>query len=160
MEKLSQVLWRERELLDALLYHLEVERLVLGAGRTQWLARASDDVERDLVKLRETEVLRAVVAEEAAAEMGLAPSPSLRALADAVDEPWHSILVDHRDAFVALSREIALVADDNRTLLSSGLRWAREALLAVEDTDTLGGYGRDGAPVSVTAGSRLVDRSL
>lgn len=159
MEKLSQVLWRERELLDTLLYHLEVERLVLGAGRTQWLARASDDVERDLLRLRETEILRAVVAEEAAAELGMPPSPSLRALADAVDEPWHSILVDHRDAFVALSREISLVSDDNRTLLSSGLRWAREALLAV-DEDVAQGYGRDGTPVAARSASRLVDRSL
>lgn len=159
MEKLSQVLWRERELLDTLLYHLEVERLVLGDGRTQWLARASDDVERDLVRLRETEILRSVVAEEAAAELGMPPSPSLRALADAVDEPWHSILVDHRDAFVALSREIALVSDDNRTLLSSGLRWAREALLAVDD-EVAQGYGRDGTPVAARSASRLVDRSL
>ncbi|GAA1907651.1 flagellar export chaperone FlgN [Lapillicoccus jejuensis] len=159
MEKLSQVLWRERELLDTLLYHLEVERLVLGAGRTPWLARASDDVERDLLRLRETEILRSVVAEEAAAELGMPPSPSLRALADSVEEPWHSILVDHRDAFVALSREISLVADDNRTLLSSGLRWAREALLAV-DEETVQGYGRDGTLVAAPSASRLVDRSL
>ena len=44
MEKLSQILWRERELLDSLLFKLEMEQLVLGSGRTRWLARAAKEV--------------------------------------------------------------------------------------------------------------------
>ena len=37
MEKLSQILWRERELLDTLLFKLEEEQMVLASGRTRWL---------------------------------------------------------------------------------------------------------------------------
>ena len=37
VDKLSQILWRERELLDSLLFKLEMEQLVLGSGRTRRL---------------------------------------------------------------------------------------------------------------------------
>ena len=42
------ILWRERELLDTLLYRLEVEQLVLASGRTDRLMRAAQDVESTL----------------------------------------------------------------------------------------------------------------
>ena len=45
MEKLSLVLWRERELLEELHYRLEVEQLVLASGRSRWLAHATRDVD-------------------------------------------------------------------------------------------------------------------
>ena len=67
MEKLSLVLWRERELLDTLQFKLEVEQLVLASGRSRWLMRAAREVEAVLETIRETEVLRAVAADEAAA---------------------------------------------------------------------------------------------
>ena len=72
MEKLCLVLWRERELLDTLLYRLEVEQLVLASNRTAHLMRAAKDVEAVLETLRETEVLRATAADLAAAEIGCA----------------------------------------------------------------------------------------
>src|SRR6478609_5385812 len=93
MEKLSQILWRERELLDSLLFKLEMEQLVLGSGRTRWLARAAKEVALVLEMLRETEILRSVAADEAAESIGLSSNPSLRSLAESVDEPWRSILL-------------------------------------------------------------------
>lgn len=158
MEKLSLILWRERELLETLLYRLEVEQLVLAGGRSRWLMRSAKDVESILQQLRETELLRAVAADEAASAIGLSTNPSLRALADAIDEPWRSILVDHRDAFVAVTEQVSALADANRHLITSGYRSAREALLS------LGGpvdsYSHDGSAVVGTHGQRLVDRSL
>ncbi|MFN8195732.1 MAG: flagellar protein FlgN [Nocardioidaceae bacterium] len=114
MEKLSLILWRERELLETLLFKLEEERLLLASGRTRWLMRAAQEVETVLQSIRETEILRSVAADEAAASIGLGASPSLRALADSVGEPWHTILVEHRDAFVAVTQEITALADANR----------------------------------------------
>jgi hypothetical protein len=119
MEKLSQILWRERDLLDSLLFKLEMERLVLGSGRTHWLARAAKEVELVLDMLRETEILRSVAADEAAESIGLTSNPSLRALAEAVDEPWRSIMLDHKEAFEKVSREIASLAETNRELLTA-----------------------------------------
>ncbi|WP_030482615.1 flagellar protein FlgN [Nocardioides aequoreus] len=159
MDKLSQVLWRERELLESLTFKLEVEQLVLASGRTTWLARATKEVELVLEMLREAEILRAVASDEAAATLGLGSTPSLRVLAEAVDEPWRGILLDHRDAFEQATRDIEALAQRNRQLLTSGLRSAREALLSLEEATE--GYGQDG--VAVTGGApapRLVDRSL
>ena len=158
MEKLSQILWRERELLDSLLFKLEMEQLVLGTGRTAWLARAAREVELVLEALRETEILRSVAADEAAASLGLTHNPSLRALAEAVDEPWRTILFDHRDAFVSSTREIVALAEANRDLLTVGLRSARETLLSIEEETQ--GYRPDGGVVLASTQQRLVDRSL
>ncbi|SDS42992.1 FlgN protein [Nocardioides scoriae] len=158
MDKLSQILWRERELMESLLFKLEVEQLVVSSGRTRWLARSAEEVEMVLGLLRETEVLRAVVSDEAAESVGLPPDASLRDLAAAAQEPWSSILDDHRTVFQALGAEIAALAQTNRELLTAGLRSARETLLSFESAVT--GYAADGAAVAAGASSSLVDRSL
>ncbi|WP_307204418.1 flagellar protein FlgN [Nocardioides zeae] len=130
VEGLSRVLWRERELLDALLYRVELEQLVLMSGSARWLARVSQDVEAVLTTLGETELLRAVVADEIGTAVGLAASPTLRALAERSDEPWATILAEHRDALLALTRTIAERADANRALIAAGHRATRATLLA------------------------------
>src|SRR6266496_5603996 len=99
----ANILWREREALDLLLFKLEEEQLVLATGRTRWLAHATREVEFVLDRIRQTELLRAVEVDAAAAELGLPPSPSLRARADAAPPPWGDVLRDHRRAFLALT---------------------------------------------------------
>ena len=158
MEKLSLILWRERELLETLLYRLEVEQLVLSSGRSRWLMRSAKDVEHTLQQLRETELLRAVAADEAASSVGLSANPSLRALAEQVAEPWREILMDHRDAFVELTEQVTVLAGSNRDLITSGYRSARETLLNIGGAPD--SYGQDGSAVAVSAGVRLFDRSL
>lgn len=159
MEKLSQILWRERELLETLLFKLEEEQLVLAAGRTRWLARAAREVENVLETIRETEILRSVAADEAAAAVGLGFNPSLRALAEAADEPWHSLLLDHHEAFTGLTREIAALADANRELITNGYRSARETLLSFGEVTE--GYAADGSAVAVAdSRRRILDWSL
>ena len=113
MERLSLVLWRERELLEELHYRLEVEQLVLASGRTRWLAHATRDIDHLLSTIRETEVLRAAAADAAAAAYEMAANLSLAALAEAADDPWRTILTEHRDAFVQLTHEITRLADSN-----------------------------------------------
>lgn len=159
MDKLSQILWRERELLEHLAYKLEVERLVLATGRTQWLIHATREIEEVLATIRETEVLRASAADAVAEALGLPPNPSLAALAEVAPQPWPTILADHRDALVDLAREIAEVSEDNTELLTAGYRSARETLLALGGS-TAEGYTPAGAAVTDHQLSRLVDRSL
>ncbi|TIC85970.1 flagellar protein FlgN [Nocardioides sp. GY 10113] len=159
MDELSQILWRERELLEHLAYKLEVERLLLSTGRTQWLPKATREIEDLLATIRETEVLRAAVADDVAARLGLGPNPSLVALAEAADEPWPAILADHRDALVSIAREIAEVSEDAKGLLTAGYRSARETLLAIGGGATES-YTHDGAAVTDARRSHLLDRSL
>ena len=158
MEDLSLILWRERELLDALLYKLEIEQLVLASGKSRWLPSAAREVETILDSIRETELLRAVAADEAAARIGLTANPSLRALAEAVDEPWQSILLDHRDAFLDYTRQIGEIAATNRELLTAGQQAARDLFLGL--TDQPDGYAHDGRAVVDERRHRLLDRSI
>ncbi|MDP3967018.1 MAG: flagellar export chaperone FlgN [Nocardioides sp.] len=123
MQRLSGVLWCERELLGDLVYRLEQERSVLADGRTRWLPRAAREVDEVLETLRETELLRAVTSDEAASDLGLAANPSLRALAVAASGPWPTILLDHRDAFLSHVREVSELAVINDELLGT---WASE----------------------------------
>lgn len=158
MEKLSLILWRERELLERLSYKLELEQLVLASGRTRWLAHSTKEVEEVLEVLRETEVLRAIASDEVAEELGLAPAPTLAEIAEAAPEPWRGILDDHRTAFITATREIAELSESNRGLITAGYRSARETLMS------LGGsadsYSATGTAVMDTPRRRLLDRSL
>lgn len=159
MEDLSLILWRERELLETLLYKLEIEKLVLSSGKSTWLATAAREVEVVVESLRETELLRAVVADEVASGVGLAANPSLRALADAVDEPWKSILLEHREAFLGYTRRITELAEANRELLTLGQQVARDNFLGL--TEGPASYAPDGTAVTPAAPARrLLDQSI
>lgn len=152
------ILWRERELMETLLYRLEQEQLLLSSGRTRWLARAAREVDSVLAMIRQTEVLRAVAADEAASALGLEPNPSLSALAERAAEPWPAILLEHRDAFLGYTRQITELAAVNRDLLTSGYRAARETLLTLREGAQ--SYAPDGSVILPEQRQRLIDRSI
>jgi flagellar FlgN protein len=157
MEDLSSVLWHERELLETLAYKLEVEQLVLASGRSHWLPAAAREVENVLERIREVEVLRAVEVEAVAEELFLEPNASLSQIAEASEEPWSSIWLDHREAFTMVAAQIRQLSESNRELLTAGYHAAQATLLSL--SEGAGTYGSDGA---VEAGRRssLLDRSL
>jgi flagellar biosynthesis/type III secretory pathway chaperone len=155
---LSSILWREREMLELLLFKLEEEQLVLAAGRGRWLSHATREVEIVLDQIRRTEVLRAVEVEAVGSLLGLGSNPSLSELADSVDEPWRTLLRQHRQAFLALTAEITSLAESNRELLTAGQRAVRETMLAV--AGSVETYGRRGQTVASAARTRLVDEAM
>jgi hypothetical protein len=157
MEDLSSVLWRERELLETLLFKLEVEQLVLATGRTRWLAPAAREIEEVLDAVRETELVRAVHSDAVATELGLEPNPSLQQIADASEEPWRSIWLDHRETFTAVAAEITEMAENNRELLTSGYQAAKATLMSLSDAPST--YSADGSAVTERRSS-IVDRSF
>jgi hypothetical protein len=155
---LSSILWREREMLELLLFKLEEEQLVLAAGRTRWLAHATREVEMVLDQIRKTEVLRAAEVAVVGAELGIGSNPSLTALADAVGAPWSDMFRQHRKAFLALTAEISSLAEANRDLLTVGQRAVRETLLAVGGSVET--YGRHGETVAAAPRNRLIDEAM
>ncbi len=157
MEDLSSVLWRERELLDTLLYKLEVEQLVLATGRTHWLAAAAREIDDVLELIRDVELLRAVEVDEVARELGLEPNPGLHEIADRCEDPWRGIWLDHRAAFTTVATEISKMSESNRDLLTAGYQAAQATLLSM--TEGPGTYAADGS-VDPDRRHRLVDRSL
>ncbi|NIZ93047.1 flagellar export chaperone FlgN [Kineococcus rubinsiae] len=161
LAEVSSILWKERELLELLLFKLEEEQLVLASGRTRWLAHATREVEFVLEQIRSTELLRAVEVDAIAAELGIDAGPSLNVLAGVVPEPWDDLFRSHRDAFLTLTAEIQNLADANRDLLTSGARAVREALLGLDaGLDTYTAKGKNIA--ASTGGSRahFVDEAL
>ena len=107
MDRLNSILWDERDLLEDLLFALEVDRWVRASGRDRFAARAQGRLRETGALLRRTEVVRAAESDAAAVRLGLAPSPSLAQLAERVGDPWRTILLDQRTALRAATREVA-----------------------------------------------------
>jgi hypothetical protein len=158
LSDLSSILWREREMMELLLFKLEEEQLLLASGRTRWLAHATREVELVLDQIRQAEVLRAAEVEAVARDYGLASNPSLANLADSVPDPWADMLREHRKVFLSLAAEISALAEANRDLLTAGQRAVRETMLAF--TGSVETYGRRGSTVAATARPRLVDEAM
>ncbi|HEX2038771.1 MAG TPA: flagellar export chaperone FlgN [Acidimicrobiales bacterium] len=125
---LSDLLWRERRLLDLLRFKLEEERLLLEAGNTEWLARASHEIELVLDELGRAELDRAVAVADLGAELRLGPQPTLAVLAAAVPPPWTGLLRAHRQALRLAGRQVERASDANRALLRQGVAAARREL--------------------------------
>jgi hypothetical protein len=132
--ELSAALWRERQLLDLLLFKLEEEQLVLAHGRSCWLGHATREVEQVLDQIRTAEFSRAIEADGAAGDFGVPVGSDLLALAKAAPQPWPQLLTNHREAFISLSTQIQQVADGNRTLLVGAERLPAAAHLALVPT--------------------------
>ena len=162
LNDVSAVLWRERQLLEILVFKLEEEQLLLTAGEVRWVNHASREVEIVLEELRVAELLRAVKVEGAALELGLETYPGLRSLAQATPEPWSSIFSRHHQAFLELTGEVRDLSERNRHLLAKGRDAAREALnwLTRKEAPPPQAYTATGGPTQDHAGHLLVNEAI
>ena len=71
MSGLSSLLWRERDILDNLLFKLDVQQLLLMSGRSGWLVRASREIETAVEQVRIIELERAVRFERIAEDLDI-----------------------------------------------------------------------------------------
>jgi hypothetical protein len=126
---LSRLLWRERDLLDTLLFKLHEQNLLLTAGDAEWLPRASREIEIVLERIGQIELERAVEFDRAGEYLGLGRNPSLRDMAVTAPEPWGYVLDEHHAAFVLLATRVQQSADSNRELTLAAQR-ATESVLA------------------------------
>jgi hypothetical protein len=108
LREVSDILWRERRLLELLEFKLEEERLLTEAGLSRWIHRATREVALVRGELRRAELDRAILVQVAAAELHLEGTPTLKQLMDAAPAPWAGILDRHREA---LKRAAASVVD-------------------------------------------------
>jgi hypothetical protein len=161
LREVSAILWRERHLLELLLFKLDEEQLVLAAGRTRWLPRATREVEMVLEEIRQTELERSVEVSRVALDMQLTAGASLRQLAEMAPPPWQGMLVEHRQAFLSLTEEITALVHSNRELLGRGQKAVRDVLASIGDgrVELAAGYG--GRTVAAESGrSFLIDETL
>ena len=136
--EVSDILWRERELLDVLLFKLETEKLLLDAGELRWLSRSTREIELVLEQLRLAEVNRAIELDALATQIGLPSDSTLAALAEAAPSPWGELFRAHRTAFHSLTAQIDALAEANRASLDDACSSAETALVALGAADLAG----------------------
>ena len=158
LANMSSALWGIRELLELLTFKLETEQVLVAAGRTRWLGRATHEVELVLEEVRHADLRRTIELGEAAEALGLDPDVSLRELAEAAPSPWDEVLADHRDSLVRTTGEISALAESNRQLLTTSYSALKEALGLVSNAPDPSTYTADGAK-SKPAARRLFDQS-
>ena len=159
LSDVSNILWRERQLLELLVFKLEEEQLVLAAGRSRWLVHATREVENVLAEIKRNELERAVLVADAGRELGLSGSPTLRELAGLTTTPWDGIFTEHRRALLALAQEIEVITRSNRELLQRGHQAAREAIAAIGEID-IEGYDARGSLPDRSLALRIVDEAI
>jgi hypothetical protein len=115
LQDVSNILWRERNLLELLSFKLDSERLLARAGRTRWLARADREVESVLAALKAVELERSILMHALADALELEADVTLEALAECAPPEWAGIFADHRRALIELARDVDRSARRSRT---------------------------------------------
>ncbi|MCP3854990.1 MAG: flagellar protein FlgN [Actinomycetia bacterium] len=156
--RLARLLWQHRRLLEDLQYRLEVQNLLLLAGREQWVARVTGEVQETIDHISENEVLRAALVDQLAPQLGLEPGASLQDLANRAPEPWNMILEDHRISFLTSVERIDELSKSARQVLREGLDRTRSMLTSLtnEGPPALS-YDATGRSVSSTSRPVLID---
>ncbi|XKH58701.1 hypothetical protein LG293_16765 (plasmid) [Citricoccus nitrophenolicus] len=157
-ENLSNDLWRERDVLDNLLYKFTTQRLLVSNGESRWLGRCTAEIETLKDQLATTQLAVDVHSAALAEKWGLhtGAAPTLRELVEAapVDGPWAEMLGDHHANILRIAESIRSTSEEN-------LRILKVANISLQDG------GQAPTPVTYTAtgaaahhsGAALVDRA-
>lgn len=159
--ELSQALWRERQLLELLVFKLETIQALTATGHTRWIARATREMENVSEEMRLNSL--ALRAESVAVAQGLdlPPETGLRALAEAAPEPWNELLAEHLTALTALASDVQQIAATNAEILTRGRLSAQETALKLggDEVLTYDPTGRADADHTPLA-PQLIDQAL
>lgn len=157
--ELSALLWRERELLELLVFKLEEEQLLLQGGKSRWLQHATREVEQVLNRVREAGLSRSVEVAALAPQWGTAEDATLRELAaNAPAGPWGEIFAAHLKAMGDLTTQIKELRDTNERFIRAAARSTQETMTTVNaNPKTYDASGVTDAPVT---GARIFDRNL
>ncbi len=158
--ELSALIWRERELLELLIFKLEEEQLLLQGGKARWLQHATREVEQVLNLVREAGLGRSVEVAALATKWGTTDDATLRELAaNAPAGPWGEIFSAHLKAMGDLTAQIKELRDANSQFIRAAARSTQETLAGLGTAmNTYDSRGLDGAAPAPAA--RLFDQSL
>ncbi|QAY60085.1 flagellar protein FlgN [Microbacterium protaetiae] len=156
--ELSMRLWHERELLEMLLFKLEVQHLLLAAGSGRWMHFATHEIEQVLDRLRTTGIARVVDAAAVAEEWGAPEDATLRALIEyAPSTAWRDVFTDHLRVLTQLVAEIGQLRDSNVQQLGAVMRATQETIAGL-GADT-GEYTTGGVRARTDA-ARIIETEM
>ena len=144
VNELSAGLWRERELLELLLFKLEAQELLLAAGRSRWIQFATREIEQVLDGLR--------TAGDEAVDLVL-----LDLIDSAPEGAWRDVLTEHLRAMTRLTDEIGRLRDANSEQLRAVMRATQETIAGLGD-DT-GEYNTQGERAREDS-ARIIDTEM
>ncbi|MBO3664614.1 flagellar protein FlgN [Microbacterium stercoris] len=157
--ELSAQLWRERELMEMLLFKLDEQQLLLSAGRARWIHYATREVEQVLDRIRQTGLGRAVEVAALADEWGADDDATLAQLIEhAPTDAWREVFSEHLRAMTQLADEIAQQRDANELQLRAAVRATQEAIAGLGAGP--GEYTAGGTAARGDAAPRILDTDL
>jgi hypothetical protein len=159
LAELSRVLWQQRNLIEVLEYRLEIQQLLMIAGKTARLALAVGEVEVALADIRSVEERRVSVVSRTAVSMGLPSSATLTQIRNQAPEPWDYVLADHQTELQRLVASTEDLANRNREVSQRSLADIRSAFETVDGPVTKT-YGRHGDRSSLQLPPTLVNRQV
>ena len=110
-QRLNALLWRYRPLLDRFEFLLEMQLMVAGTGRTDWLHHVTDLLDQLAVELNGLDLEREVV---------LGAGPTISALGEGAPPPWDGILTEQLAHFASITARIDRLRRRNLQALESG----------------------------------------
>lgn len=158
-ERLSALLWRERELLNLLLFKAEEKQFIIVTNKSRWLPLIAREIEAVLQELRVLEVERAAQTEVIAAELGLDVNPSLRQIAQSAPAPWQDLLNEHHTNLLTIVTEIRTLSETNRGLLENGLSALNDSLRFAQEPSA-GTYTAAGQQAAASHRAVTLDGAL
>lgn len=120
LPEVSTILWRERQLLDQLVFKLDAQQMLVDGARDSWMVHASNELEALLEELRHVELVRAMEVDAVAVALGLRPNPSFSQLVAAAPAPFDETLSWHRLALVELAADVRERSRQNADALGRG----------------------------------------
>ncbi len=158
-EDLSHQLWTMRELLEQLVYKLEVQGLLLASSRARWMPYITAELEAIIDGINEVEAARSAASQRLARQCGVSPSLSLAELITHIDEPWGGLLGQHRLHLLSLQAEIEDISRTNHELARRGLMRSREIIASLGE-QTVDVYDPRGMTTPLAMASLRLDRTV
>lgn len=155
-EDLAQQLWAMRELLEQMVYKLEMQGLLLAANRTRWMPFLNAEIETLIEAINAVDKDRAAASAALARSYGLPGGAPLSEILVHVGNPWAPVLTQHRLLLLSLQAEIEDIAHTNADLARRGVSRSREIIASLGD-NSVNVYDPRGNS-STLAGAVRVDR--
>jgi hypothetical protein len=155
--ELSHHLWSLRQLLERLIYRLDVQQLLLAASRTRFLPLAAAELDEASAAVAALEEHIKSAAHRCAAQYGLESTAVLAELAEHAEPHVAQLLLDHRAALAVLHEEVEDLVRSNKELAKRVIQ-ARDVLFALSPTTD--SYNPSGQPEQSARAARRLDLSV
>jgi hypothetical protein len=159
--ELNQLLWRERDVLEDVLYRLQVQQLLLVEGRERWVERSVDDLERSLARVERYQRMHRDLLDDISAYLPVHGGSTLSEVVAVTPSPWDDIFEEQQASVLVLINEIEAASRDNHGLARRGMVQAGEAMERFgQATGTTGAGPESYGPTGLRRPRRNVDAML